>query len=154
MSHLTRTKTSILITAMLLTATAAQAGDRCFNAEITQAMVLPDGSMYPPGTLRICLEQTISPASTLHRGDVEGRPVGMFLGAPRSVELAVEEGQARFVFKKTFDDKLALIGYAVTDGTDTTFFDLGRFVTKRAASRYPIPDRSGDDVAVVLIAGR
>ena len=148
------TKSLILAGALLCTATVIQAGGRCFNAEIPQAMVLPDGSTHAPGALRICLEQTISPASTLHRGDVEGRPVGMFLGAPRFVELAVEEGQAQFVFKKTFDDELALIGYAVTDGRDTTFFDLGRFVTKRAASRYPIPDWSGDEVAVVLIVGR
>ncbi len=148
------TKILILASALLCTATVAQAGGRCFHAEIPQSMVLPDGSTHAPGGLRICLEQTISPASTLHRGDVGGRPVGMFLSAPRPIELTVEDGKAQFVFKKTIDDELALIGYAVTEGDETTFFDLGRYVTERAANRYPVSDWSGDEVAVVLIAGR
>lgn len=148
------TKTVILMSVLLFAATTANAGGRCFHAEIPQTMVLPDGSVHDPGILRLCLEQKISPVSTLHRGDVEGRPVGMLSSAPRPIELAVEEGQAQFVFTPNDEDKLALMGYAVRVGRETTFFDMSRFGATRTTTLFLIPNSSDHEVAVVLVAGR
>jgi len=154
MTRTTKNKTLILAGVLLLTATVAQAGGRCFNAQIPQTMVLPDGSTHAPGLLRICKDRTISPASSLHRSDVEGRSIGMFLGAPRHVEMPVDEGRAQFVFKRTIDDKLVLLGYAVNLSNETTFFDMSRSTDARVANGDSIPDLNGDAEAVVLIAGR
>ncbi|NIM61677.1 MAG: hypothetical protein GTO30_08490 [Acidobacteria bacterium] len=111
-------------------------------------MVLPDGSKHEPGTLRLCMERTISPVSMLHRGDVAGRPIGMFASAPREIETTVEEGSAHFFFQRNGDEDLALIGYAVWAGDRTTFFDMtGYAKAHEMAAIYEGPD------AVVLIAG-
>jgi len=154
MTKATRTRGLILMGALLLTATVANAGGRCYTAQIPQTMVLPDGSTHAPGVLRICKEKTISPASSLHTSDVAGRPVGMFLSVPRDVEMSVEEGKALFVFKRSIRDEIELVGYAVSDGSGTTFFDMGRYGATRTAAGVPILDPNGSDDTVVLIAGR
>ena len=110
MIKVTKIKGLILMGALMLTATGAIAGGRCYTAEVPQTMVLPNGSTHAPGLLRICPDQAISPVSILHRTDVGGRPMGMFLSVPRNVEMSVEEGKAQFVFMRNARDELARVG--------------------------------------------
>jgi hypothetical protein len=148
----TKIQALILLCVFMLGATAADAGGRCFSAEIPAAMILPDGSEHPAGSLRICFDQKISPVSILHRADVGGRPTGMFLSAPRGIEESVAEGQAQFVFKRTVRDELVLLGYAVSAGGETTFFDMTRYGTKRTAAVAATIDAGRFDDEVILIA--
>ena len=147
----TKTRGLILVGALLLAATGAVAGGRCYVAEVPETMVFPDGSEHAAGSLRICLDQAISPASSLHRTDVDGRPVGMFLSRPRHLEVSVDEGKAQFIFKRNTRDELALVGYAINAGSETKFFDMARY-GKRTVAMASNDNANGLDDAVVLVA--
>ena len=43
--------------------TQAQTTGRCVRADVPEAMVLPDGSIHAPGTMRICLTHKASPVT-------------------------------------------------------------------------------------------
>ena len=152
MIRATKTTGFIFVGALLLAATNAAAGGRCYAADVPQTMVLPDGSTHEPGSLRICTDRAISPVSILHRTDVAGRPVGMFLSVPRDVEVSVEEGKAQFIFKRNTRDELVLIGYAINAGRETRFFDMARYGTTRTAAKVSNPNANEFDGAVILVA--
>jgi len=151
----TRTRGLMLVGALMLAATVATAEGRCYTAEVPGTMVLPDGSTHPPGALRICTDRAISPVSRLHRTDVAGRPVGMFLSTPRAIEETVKEGAAQFIFKRDNRDDLNLIGYVITVGNKTTFFEMARAGTVRETAYVSNTDANErDDVVVLVASGR
>ncbi len=152
MIKVTKIRGLMLIGTLLLTATVAVAEGRCYTAEVPQTMVLPDGSTHAPGLLRICLGRTLSPVSILHRTDVGGRPMGMFLSVPRDIEVSVEEGKAQFIFKRNARGELALVGYAIDAGSETQFFDMERYGTTRRVAKASKPDVNEFSDAVILIA--
>jgi hypothetical protein len=128
------TRGLMLVGVLMLAGTVAAAEDRCYTAEIPGTMVLPDGSKHAPGVLRICPDRDISPVSKLHRTDVDGRAVGMFLSVSRAIEDSVAEGSAQFVFKRDNGDDLNLIGYVITSCDKTTFFEIHSPGTVRETS--------------------
>jgi len=151
----TKTQGLMLVGALLLAATAATAGGRCYSAEVPGTIVLPDGSRHAPGVLRICTDRAISPVSRLHRTDVGGRAVGMFLSAPRAIEDTVKEGTAQFIFERDNRDDLNLVGYVITAGNKTTFFEMVRAGGVRGTATVSKPDaRERDDVVVLIASDR
>jgi hypothetical protein len=127
MTMTTKMTLALLAGVLLLAATSAAAETRrCFTAEVPGAIVLPDGSKYASGSLRICNERTISPVSTLNRTFTAGLPVGMYLSIPREVEQVVEPGTAQFVFERNNDDELILLGYVLGAHGETVFHQMSR----------------------------
>lgn len=127
MTKTTKTRTLLLAATLMLAATVTAAEGRgCYTAEVPGTMVLPDGSEHASGALRICTDRAISPASNLHRTFVDGRPVGMFLSAPRAIEESIEAGTARFIFERGVGDELNLVGYVVTARGGTTIYEMMR----------------------------
>ena len=149
-----KTRGLMLAGVFMLAATVAAGEGRCYTAEVPGTMVLPDGSKHAPGVLRICTDQDFSPVSKLHRTDVNGRPVGMFLSVSRAVESSVEEGAAQFVFKRNSSDDLDLVGYSVTTCNETTFFEILRTRKVREAAYASNLNASEGDDMVVLVAAR
>ena len=147
-----KTRGLMLAGALMLAATVTAAEGRCYTAEVPGTMVLPDGSKHAPAVLRICTDRAISPVSRLHRTDVGGRPVGMFLSIPRAIEDTVEEGTAQFVFKRNGRDDLNLVGYVITVGNKTTFFEMARVGTVRETAYVSSLDPSEREDVVVLVA--
>ncbi len=136
---------------LAVTATTAEAGG-CYIAEVPQTMVFPDGSEHPPGSLRICFGQTISPVSILHRISVGGRPVGMFLSVPRTIEESVEAGTAKFIFQRTIRDELNLVGYAVSARNGTMLYEMQRTGAGHKSAPTANADIGQRDDRFVLVA--
>lgn len=153
MTKTTTIRGLMLAGAFLLAVTAATAETRgCYTAEVPGTIVLPDGSEHAPGALRICFDLVISPVSSLHGISVGGRPVGMFLSVPRSIEESVEAGTAQFVFRRTARDELNLVGYVVSARSGTTLYEMQRAGAGRKAADTANADVGQRDDRVVLVA--
>jgi hypothetical protein len=143
----------MLAGAFLLAVTATMAETRgCYIAEVPGTMVLPDGSEHPAGALRICADLVISPVSSLHKISVGGRPVGMFLSVPRSIEENVEAGTAQFVFRRTPRGELNLVGYVVSARNGTTLYEMQRVGARRKAADTANADVAQRGERFVLVA--
>jgi hypothetical protein len=105
-----------------LTSRAEELG-RCYSAEISDPIVLPDLSVHPPGLLRICFTSEYSPVSGLHKTYVNGNHIGMFMSR-RGTSEADEERQPFFLFVRDETNALRLVGYASPDGTALRTYDL------------------------------
>jgi len=95
-----------------LGAGAALAESRCVSLRLPDPLLLPDGSVYPAGQLRLCRKLDFSPVSTLHETYVDGRPVGL-LRSRRVANESRGEGPAVVRFVRDDQGRLALTGYAV-----------------------------------------
>jgi hypothetical protein len=96
---------------------ATLAGDRgtCTSALVTEQVLLPDGSLHPPGRLTLCDSRSYSPVSTIHATYMDGMPVGMMLSRRGTSEGSAE----RHPFVMLIRDGsglLHLYGYAVPSG--------------------------------------
>ena len=126
--HRTRQRTLlVLATIIILLACVANAGERrhCVRAEIDENFMLPNGSVHPPGELKLCLIRSMSPVSGAHGTHVNGHSVGYFLSV--KMKLAAPEQTAStepyFEFVRNRRGELELRGYAWHDGS--TLLDLG-----------------------------
>ena len=84
--------------------------DTCVSANINAPFWLPDGALHAPGRLTLCSVREFSPVSNLHRLDVDGRTVGVFLSRKR-----LAEGSGiipEIVFSKDCAGNLTLLGYS------------------------------------------
>lgn len=153
MTQTAKTRTLMLAGALMLAATVTVAEGRgCYTAEVPGAIVLPDGSEHASGALRICTDRAISPTSNLHRTFVDGRPVGMFLSAPRTIEEGVEAGTAQFIFERGAGDELNLVGFVVTARGGTTIYEMVRAGTARKTENIARADVGNRNDMVVLLA--
>lgn len=97
---------------LLAAAPAAAVERRCVSAEIDEAMVMPDGSVQPAGTLTLCDSRALSPVAALHETRVNGRGIGMFVSHVRVAESAPDVDPVA-VFERRGDGRIVLIGYTV-----------------------------------------
>ena len=127
--------TLLAIAVAILVACGASAGERkhCLRAEIDETFMLPNGSVHPPGELRLCLIQSMSPVSGAHQTHIDGHAVGYF----RSIKtrVATPAGTAPsgpyFEFVRNRHGELELRGYAWTDGSTMLAYDLTRLTKKK-----------------------
>jgi hypothetical protein len=91
-------------------ARAASRGE-CVTALVDAPFRLPDGLLYPAGSLTLCDYGAFSPIDTLHRILVGGSSVGLFRSRRRSAE-AGSMASPEVVFNRDADGNLELIGYA------------------------------------------
>jgi hypothetical protein len=127
---------------------------RCFTAEVTASIVLPDGSLHAPGKLKFCLTRKHSPVEALHHTSVDGNAIGLFRSRMGSSEGLGGETSAFFVFSKRNDGALELQGFAhpTRDGNLTTYqVDLER---ARVTTSWRLAEEFARDEGMILIAAR
>ena len=90
----------------------ALAEGRCISLDVPGPLMLPDGTVYPAGQLRLCRKSDFSPVSTLHETYVNGRAIGLLLSR-RVVNESAGSGPAVVRFVRDAEGHLALTGYAV-----------------------------------------
>jgi hypothetical protein len=142
--------------AVLMTGGTTVAGKsgRCFTAEVTASIVLPDGSLHAPGKLKFCLTRKHSPVEALHHTSVDGNAIGLFRSRMGSSEGLGGETSAFFVFSKRNDGALELQGFAhpTRDGNLTTYqVDLER---ARVTTSWRLAEEFARDEGMILIAAR
>jgi hypothetical protein len=112
-----------MATAVLAAPAAFGASDNaCVSANIGTPFWLPDGALHAPGKLTLCSVREFSPVSNLHRLDVDGRTVGVFLSRKRQAEgtgLSPE-----IVFSKDAAGNLRLLGYSMPEREGVLAFRL------------------------------
>ena len=152
MTRTTKMTQALLAGALVLAVTSTAAENRrCFTADVAGTIVLPDGSKHATETLRICNERTISPVSELNRTFTGGLPVGIYLSAPRKVEQLVEPGTARFVFERSSEGELILLGYVLGARGGATFHEMSHG-SSQWAKNAGRPE--SDDTVVIVAAAR
>ena len=106
----------LIACAALIGLGSAWAGSgRCYTADVASTVVLPDGSSHAPGSLRLCELRTLTPVSSLHSIQIDGRPIGMFISRSQPTERS--GGQQAFIaFRLNDRGALELEGYAVPNG--------------------------------------
>jgi hypothetical protein len=140
----------IFATTVALAAPAAAALDACVSANVPGPIVLPDGTFYPAGPIRICLTERLSPVAGLHETSVGGLPVGMFLSRSKRVEASPSsQPKPLFHFMRTERGVWILEAYSITEGKRVILYQL------RPAVQHPAPresDRASAGTPEVLTA--
>ena len=118
----------LALATIILVACVANAGERghCLRAEIDEIFMLPNGEVHPPGELKLCLIQSLSPVSGAHQTHVNGHTVGYFRSVRSKTTVPREAPSAEpyLEFARNRRGELELRGYAWTDGTTVLAYDL------------------------------
>lgn len=106
---------AVLGVTLLLPATAAQIRGSCVVVDSPSDVRLPDGTLAPRGTLRLCVERNLTPVTVLHVVSANGVPLGLY---PARVDRSEASGLPRplVAFAPLTDGTLALSGYAEGGG--------------------------------------
>ena len=134
-NHLSRHRILLALVTIILVACVANAGERahCLRAEIDETFMLPNGSVHPPGELKLCLIQSLSPVSGAHRTHVDGHTVGYFrsVRSTTNVSRGAPTAEPYLEFARNRSGELELLGYAWTDGTTVLAYDLTKLNKKK-----------------------
>jgi hypothetical protein len=141
--------------AIFLAGGIAMAGGngRCYSAEITAFIALPDGSIHEPGTLRVCLTSKHSPVEGMHHTSMDGHPIAMFRSRLGESEGLGGQESSFFVFTKRDDGALELQGFATAkrDGRLTTY----QMALEQVTTRWALAKEfNSDDSDMVLVAAK
>ena len=129
---------AVAASSLLAPTYAAEAGaGPCVRVDVDAAMVLPDGSIHEPGTLKICERRAFTPVASLHAMYVEGAPVGMLLSRRRVSETAEDEAPS-IVFERDARGRMRLLGYVRPESGTSVSFTLAK-PTERTV-RSPLVD--------------
>ena len=150
-----------VIAALLLAAGPTLAGGRCVTVDVPAPFVTPDGDRHPPGSLRLCDSQSLSPVAGLHKVYVDGHLIHMALSRKGRSEGPAQA--APFVqFRKNGREPLELIGYAWPDGKHMKTYVMVRNDAKGTGTRrrQPVaqaalpPEALPKEEQVILVATR
>jgi len=135
----------------------------CLRASIPATVVLPDGSVHPPGDLVLCLERHLSPVAEFQKISVAGAAQGLFAGRPAKIESDV--ARPFLVFHRADNDEWILVGFvrpartARDRATRVRLTDPDRVLElaeigarERPASAASVPVASGDGGRELLVA--
>jgi hypothetical protein len=103
-------------------ALAASSGD-CVTAHIDAPFRLPDGLLYPAGTLTLCDGGKYSPVDTFQKILVEGSSIGLFISKRRRAE-SRGDGAPQVQFHRDTDGNLALVGLTLPSVRGSVAFRL------------------------------
>ena len=101
----------------------------CVRAFIDETIALPDGSLHPAGTLRICL-QPFSPVAALHETSIDGRTIGLFQSRRQLRGNPPEDPRPVMIFWRDPQGGLALLGYTIPGSDHLTIYWLDRHLRK------------------------
>lgn len=136
-----------------MTVWAASSG-QCASAEIEAEILLPDGSVHPPGRLTLCDSRVYSPVSHLHETFIDGMPMGMWISRKKNSE-GSGDSVPEVMFLRDEHGRLQLFGYALPTGGRKVTFVLANRTSRirtdgRARAKLP-PEVAG---SLVLVAAR
>lgn len=115
----------------------AETGSGCVRVEVSDPIRLPDGRLYPAGSLTLCDSMQYSPVSSLHKTYVNGQAVGVLTSRRRASEMA-SNARPTVLFQRNGQGQLELVGYVLPGPR--------RSVTYQLAPRMAMP-RHAVDVA-------
>jgi hypothetical protein len=150
----------LIAAAFVLAAASTFAGDtgRCYRADVETAIVLPDNSEHPPGTLKICTTLRLSPVSGLHEVSIDGRTVGLFASRIRRSETSVNPTAAVFAFTRDCEDRLVLQGMGASDGDRSNSYFLRPQTDRQVLTAWLEPEsndaRDLDGPTILISASR
>jgi hypothetical protein len=134
-------------------ALAASAGE-CVTANVNAPFRLPNGLLYPAGSLTLCDYRALSPVGNLHRISADGSPVGLFLSRKRDAETA-SLLPPEILFNRDAEGNLELIGYSVPSSGHMVVYRLRGYRESLQASahrRHP-GAATVPPVAAIIAAG-
>ncbi len=118
-------------------------------------ILLPDGSVFPAGSVTFCGSIRLSPVSSLHRVYVNGQPVGFLRSRVRTRGGRADTATV-VVFESDAKGRLALSGYVVpvARGSVTYLFgeDQGPRARDAVATATGAGSGTGPGSTVVLLA--
>lgn len=88
------------------------AASGCVRVRTDAPVFLPDGGLYPAGTLTLCDSLALSPVTSLHKTYVNGRPIGLLASRRRPSEVS-RDSAPLVVFHRDFFGRLELVGYVL-----------------------------------------
>jgi hypothetical protein len=84
----------------------------CVSVRLEAPVVLPDGGVYPAGSLRICDAVSFSPVTSLHAISVDGQAVGL-MASHRKRSEAGADVEPSVLFERDTRGRLRLVGYVM-----------------------------------------
>jgi hypothetical protein len=133
--------------ALLFAAPAAAGSGDCVKAYIDEPIILPDGSLHPPGVLKICVRQH-SPSAGMHKTSVDGRAIGEFQSLYRPTRRPSEDPRPVLVFEREPERGLALLGYTIPGRERTAVYWLED--ARKKAGRHDLVATAPRDLVVLM----
>jgi hypothetical protein len=128
----------------------------CIAIDVPAPFVLPDGTVYPAGELRLCLNRNFNPVTGLHRVYIEHMPVGFLMSRVTNAETPKEAAPSALFYAE--GGRLRLVGYTVASNGKVFSY---RLWNSRALPGVQIAGNSGgssglveDPASSVLLAAR
>ena len=118
----------------------------CVSFQVDAPVRLPDGTLLPPGTLRLCDWKTYSPVSNLHRTYMDGRAVGL-LRSKKTMSEGGSDISPIVFFSRGDEGQLELYGYVLPARDRSVTFLFGNkqptspHLRHTVASSPPQPER-------------
>jgi hypothetical protein len=131
---------------------AASRGE-CVTVTVGAPFRLPDGLLYPAGSLTICDAGAFSPVVSLHRLFAGGMSVGLFQSRRRSAE-ATSLAAPEVLFERDANGGLSLVGYAMPSGGRVTAYRMKLPSDMFLATRPERTGGAGAGLAAVLATAR
>ena len=139
---------AVVIGSAWQTASAAGSGT-CITANVASPFHLPNGRLYPAGSLTLCDGGSYSPVDNFQRILVNGRAIGLFVSNRRIAELR-SSGAPQVLFNRGSDGNLSLIGYVLPSLGESVAFRLKPDPTSLRAGEVVIA--GGDTAATAAVA--
>jgi hypothetical protein len=95
----------------------------CVTARVDTPFHLPNGVLYPAGSLTLCDGGAYSPVDNFHRILVSGSTIGLFVSSRRVAELR-STGAPQILFNRESDGNLSLIGYVLPSLGESVAFRM------------------------------
>ena len=105
----------------------------CVRVRTDAPVLLPDGGLYPEGTLTLCDSLALSPVTSLHKTYVNGRPVGLL--ASRRIDGAFGTEIERI--------EPSSVRLKVAVGSSSALRPCARPSSATSAATWPFPRTSG-----------
>jgi hypothetical protein len=141
---------SVFVLVLLASQPASAASGQCVTARVDGPFRLPDGLLYPAGTLSLCDGGAYSPVADFQRILVEGSSIGLFVSNRRRAE---QRGMMppQVQFDRGSDGTLALVGYTLPSSGRSTAFRMKRQHESWLAHRR-LDGASAAPVAAIIAA--
>jgi hypothetical protein len=129
----------------------AGTSNECATVRMDAPFRLPDGLLYPAGSLTVCESRAFSPVDNLHKILVDGWSVGEFVSRRRSAELR-SMSAPEFLFRRGVDGNLELVGYTVPRSGRTVAYRLKSLgvTTWQASAPLPVGGVAAAPVAAIV----
>lgn len=95
----------------------------CITAKVDTPFHLPNGRLYPAGTLTLCNGGSYSPVDNFQRVLVGGSTIGLFVSSRRVAELR-SSGAPQILFNRGSDGNLSLVGYILPSLGESVAFRM------------------------------